>query len=100
MLRSLTIAAIAATAAAPALAGTVFTATLETPVAERERLVASKALWTCEGETCTAELKRKTVTVRACKRLAKEIGTLADFSNGEESLDETDLASCNTVAKS
>ena len=99
MLRSSLIAAAALAFAAPALAATTFTATLETPVAEKEQVVANKALWTCEGETCSAELRRKSVTVRACKRLAKEIGTLASFSNGEDQLNDEDLADCNTVAK-
>lgn len=99
MLKSSTLAAAAVALALPAFAGAAFTATLETPVAEKERFVANKAVWTCEGETCTAELARKSVTVRVCKKFVKEAGAVTAFGTEASALNEEDLATCNAAAK-
>lgn len=84
--------------AAPALAGTLFTASLTEPVTERTTFVANSAVWVCEGDTCTAELDRRSPTVRSCKKVAEEIGTLASFSSERGELDAEDLAKCNEAA--
>lgn len=86
--------------AGTAFAGTAFTATLETPMDKAEKIVAAKALWSCSDDTCRATLDRKTVKVSTCKKVVKEVGKLAEFSNGNETLSETDLERCNAVAKS
>ncbi len=85
--------------AGSAFAGTLFTVTLETPRDKAEMIVAAKVLWSCSGNTCTAELARKTVNIRTCKKVAKKIGRIAEFSNAKGALSETDLAACNTSAK-
>ena len=100
MIRTLTAASFAVALAGTAFAGTAFTAKLETPMPKAEKIVAAKALWNCAEDTCVAELKRKTVRVSTCKKVVKEVGKLAEFSNGEESLSEADLERCNAVAKS
>ena len=82
-----------------AFAGTAFTATLETPFEKVEKIVAAKVLWSCDGKTCTAELSRKTVNIRTCKKVVKEIGKVLEFSNANGALSEADLATCNSVAK-
>ena len=99
MLRPLTAASFAIMMAMPAFAGTSFTAQLTEPTAEPTEFIANKAIWSCEGSTCAAELRRKTPTVRSCKKVAKEIGSLAGFSSEEGELDTADLAACNEVAK-
>lgn len=99
MTRTIALAAIAAAFTLPAAAGTNFTAKLATPLDSSERIVAAKALWDCNGDTCVAELNRRTVTVRTCKKVASEIGQIADFSNGTESLSADDLVKCNKAAK-
>ncbi len=99
MIRSALITCAFAAIAAPALASTTFTASLAEPVEKKEDFIADKALWTCDGETCIAELRRKTVTVRTCKKVAKEIGTLAGFGTASDALSEEDLAECNESAK-
>ncbi len=99
MLRFLTIGGFAIFMAMPAIAGTSFTAKLAEPVVETTEFVANKALWNCEGETCAAELSRKSPTVRSCKKVAKEIGKLAAFASEKGELDETELAACNEAAK-
>ncbi|MEM1106629.1 MAG: hypothetical protein AAGH87_09590 [Pseudomonadota bacterium] len=100
MIRTAFIGAAALAFAAPALAGTPFTADLAEPVSERVTFVANSAVWTCEGETCVAELDRRTPSVRSCKRVAKEIGQLASFASERGALDEDELARCNESAKS
>jgi hypothetical protein len=100
MIRSLTATAAALAFAGTAFAGTAFTAKLETPVEKAEKVVAAKALWTCSADTCKAELDRKTVRVSTCKKVVKEVGKVAEFSNGKESLSAEDLERCNAVAKS
>ncbi|GGB64113.1 MULTISPECIES: CC_3452 family protein [Henriciella] len=99
MIRTASIAAAAAAFALPALAGTSFTAVLTKPVEKSDSIVAAKALWDCDGDKCVAELNRRTVTVRTCKKVASEVGELAAFSNEKESLSEADLAKCNEAAK-
>lgn len=100
MTRFLPLTAAVAAFALPALAGTSFTAKLATPIDSNERVIAAKALWSCDADTCVAELDRRTVTVRTCKKVAKEVGKLAAFSNSDESLSDEDLAKCNEAAKS
>ncbi|MEL6858295.1 MAG: hypothetical protein AAFO74_07900 [Pseudomonadota bacterium] len=100
MIRTLTATAAAVAFAGTAFAGTAFTAKLETPVAKAEKIVAAKALWNCADDTCKATLDRKTVRVSTCKKVVKEVGKLAEFSNSDESLSDADLERCNAVAKS
>ena len=100
MIRTFTAATAALAFAGTAFAGTAFTATLETPIEKAEKVVAAKALWSCSEDTCRATLDRKTVKVSTCKKVVKEIGKLAEFTNGSDSLSEADLERCNAVAKS
>ena len=100
MIRTLIASAAMIGLSGTAFASTAFTATLETPVEKAEKVVAAKALWDCSGDICKATLNRKTVKVSTCKKVVKEVGKLASFSNGEDSLSEDDLARCNAVAKS
>lgn len=99
MTRLVPLAAVAAAFVLPAAAGTAFTAKLAKPLEASERIVAAKALWNCSGDICSAELDRRTVTVRTCKKVASEVGVLAAFSNDKESLSAEDLARCNQAAK-
>ncbi|MCI4645479.1 MAG: hypothetical protein MRY64_11915 [Hyphomonadaceae bacterium] len=97
MIRTSILGACALFVAGPALAGTLFTANLSEPVAERTTFVANSAVWTCVDNTCVAELDRRSPTVRSCKKVAEEIGSLASFSSERGELDEADLARCNEV---
>ena len=99
MNRLIPLAAVFAAFTLPAAAGTAFTAKLAQPMESAESVVAAKALWNCSEDVCVAELNRKTVTVRTCKKVASEVGVLASFSNDKESLSEDDLAKCNEAAK-
>jgi len=100
MIRTLALATAAIAFSSTAMAGTVFTAKLESPAPKAEKIVAAKALWACAEDTCVAELDRKTVRVSTCKKVVKEVGKLAEFSNEKEALSPEDLERCNAVAKS
>ena len=99
MLRILLLTAGSIGLAAPAFAGTLFTAALSEPVADGTEIIANRAIWTCEGDVCVAELSRKTPSVRSCKKVAKEIGQLAGFSSENGELTAEELDECNTAAK-
>ncbi|MFN3212158.1 MAG: CC_3452 family protein [Henriciella sp.] len=100
MIRTLTAASFAIALTGAAFAGTAFTAKLESPMPKTKKIVAAKALWKCSADTCVAELNRKAVRISTCKKVVKEVGKLAEFSNGDETLSAKDLARCNAEAKS
>lgn len=95
MLRISAVIAASAFFAMPALAATSFSATLETPVPEKTRVTAYKAVWLCEADTCVADLNRKSPTVRVCKKVVSEIGAVKTFGTDEDALSEEDIAECN-----
>jgi hypothetical protein len=98
MLRSTLISAAALAFAAPALAGT-FVFETAAPVADRH-VIAYSTVWTCEDTTCVGELDRKTVSLRICKKIAKEVGEVAALRNDKSELDAADLETCKASAKS
>ena len=99
MIRSVTLSAAFAAIALPAAASTAFTAKLATPAEAQDSVVAASAVWTCDGETCVAELNRRTATVRTCKKVASEVGELVAFGSADDSLTEDEIAECNSAAK-
>lgn len=95
MIRFATAALVSTFVALPALASTTFTATLQTPTTEKQRLTAYDAVWICEGETCEAILNRKSATVRVCKKVVEEIGAVKTFGTEADPLTEEELEKCN-----
>jgi len=98
MLRSTLISAAALALASPALAGTFIFETAA-PVAEK-RVIAESVVWTCEGTTCVGDLDRKKVSLRICKKIAKEVGEITALRNDKSELDAADLEACKASAKS
>ncbi len=98
MLRSFLAAAAFAAIAAPAFASNSYTFETANPVSDK-RIVAESVVWTCEGTKCTAELDRKAPTVRICKKIAKEVGTLTALRNTKSELTAEQLTECNAAAK-
>lgn len=96
MLRSVIAAAAFAGFALPAFASYTFE-TAE-PVSKK-RVIAESVVWTCDDTVCTGDLKRKAPSVRVCKKIAKEVGTVTAFRNSAAELSAEDLAECNTAAK-
>lgn len=101
MIRTLLAATVAIGFAGTAMAGpsTNFTVKLESPMPKAEKIVAAKAVWSCAEDTCVAELNRKKVSLRTCKKVAKEVGKVAAFSNASSELTAEQLAACNAAAK-
>jgi hypothetical protein len=75
-----------------AFADTVVTAKLAAPTTQT-RVVASGAVWACEGDSCQARLTRKP-SARTCMELAREVGQITAYGD----LGEADIARCNTRA--
>jgi len=92
--------AFAAVAALGLLAGAAYaktpvTAKIANAVAGTTEVIAPSpaagtAVWSCTGDTCVTELAGAP-TARACKALARKVGTVVSFTG----LDEADLARCN-----
>jgi len=88
MIRFFLTAMLTPALATPALAGTLFVAKLEQPMTQETDFIANKAIWRCEADTCRAELRRKSPTVRTCKQVSEEIGHLTAFSSERGSLSQ------------
>lgn len=87
------IAALCVSTGAFAAGKTYVTAKLATPVAAKAQVIANSVVWTCEGDTCTAQFARA-VTARVCGELAKEVGQVTAMGD----LTTEDLARCNLRA--
>ena len=83
--------------ATPAHAGTVLTAKLLTPVAQKERLIADETLWICEESVCTAHVRSTSVSVKACQKLTAQVGPLQFYGNANRALDDEALQTCNAA---
>lgn len=83
-------------AAAATTLGTATLAATELP----ERVVIDGQLWRCADGRCSgpAELRRVAVE-RACKDLARKIGTVSTLTVGGMSLADAQLAACNRDAR-
>jgi hypothetical protein len=103
-MKSIVLAALAG--ASLSLASTAFAsdrivAQLETPVAEKAKIVAGGSVWTCEGAVCSAAQQTSRATsVRACQSLAKEVGRLSAFGGERRQYEADQLTRCNTAASS
>jgi len=89
-------AALSLSFVSPALArGEVFTVKLEAPVAEQTRVIASNAIWNCEGDTCVAR-PTHSASVRECRQFVRESGARV-ISYGPEGSELTsdEIARCN-----
>lgn len=91
-------AALAFVCAGSATAADRVVANLEQPVAAKTKVVAGGAVWACEGTTCWAAApSSRTVSVRACQALTKEVGRVSTYG-GRNALDADGLTRCNASA--
>lgn len=94
---------LAAVAAFALSAGSAFAAervvaNLEQPVAAKIKVIAGGAVWYCEGSTCSASAaSTRTVSVRACRDLAKVVGRVSTYG-ARSPLDAEALTRCNDAA--
>lgn len=101
--RTLAVACAAAVsvsfAAGAALADDPVTVKLQSPVAEKTKLIAGGAVFMCEGDTCLAAApSSQTYGATACKDVAKKVGAVASFGGSRKQLDAAKLDQCNAVA--
>ncbi len=81
-------AALQARSAAP-----WFTAELAQPTSEDE-VIAGGVVFRCEGTTCTGP-RSGDRPLRVCSQLRRQVGTIASFTAGGETLPDSRLARCN-----
>lgn len=92
--------ALALTATAAFAATSFATIKLVSPVAQANTaIIALGAGWNCTGDTCTANLDRKSATVRDCRTIARAVGPIVGFSVGTKSLNAAGIAACNAPAR-
>jgi hypothetical protein len=89
---------IAAMAMPAAARERTFVAQLTTPVAERFQVVAEGAIWTCQGETCRAEVSQP-ATPFGCRTLVREVGAVLSYGSETRPMSEARLAACNAAAQ-
>lgn len=98
MHRLLLVTGAALALAAPAFAGDFQVKTTKTHEQLRG-IAADGAVWSCEGNTCNATLKRSKVSVRGCKKAARKLGELVSYGSGENKLTDEQIADCNKAAR-
>jgi hypothetical protein len=93
-------AAFATLSAAPAFAAdSSVVVKLAQPVSQATKFLAGEAVFNCEGDTCVAASPQsQTFATSTCKIIAAKVGAVTSFSGINKSMDDTRLASCNTVA--
>jgi hypothetical protein len=98
-LKSLIVAAVlgAGFASVAYAQGQVVTAKLVTPVAAITHVAADNAVWTCQGDTCQAQLDHAS-TVRDCRQLQHLTGPLSAFGADSATLNDQEIARCNGQA--
>lgn len=76
----------------------VFSVTLDAP-AQESRIIAQNAVWTCADDTCVAR-PNHSVSVRACRQLARELGgaRITAYGSDQQALTADELARCNGEA--
>jgi len=96
-LNSILIAAVASAAfagAAYARNTEVFTVKLEAPAAQ-SRVIASNAIWNCDGDTCVARPSH-TASVRECRQFVRESGArVTAYGPESDPLSADEIARCN-----
>jgi hypothetical protein len=100
-LNTLLVSLTFALTAGAAFAATSFSSVkLATPVAQANTpVIALGAGWNCTGDTCTANLDRKSPAVRDCRQIARVVGPIVGFTVGAKSLDAAGIAACNAPAR-
>jgi hypothetical protein len=79
--------------ARPVASGAYYTAELAAP-AKDAKVIGGGVVWRCEGTSCVAP-KGSSAPATMCKKLAREVGTIASFTAKGEALAEDKLAKCN-----
>ncbi|MFI4975303.1 MAG: CC_3452 family protein [Caulobacterales bacterium] len=90
--------AVVVFAAGSAMAAGGVTATIESPVAKRIKLIAAESVWVCEKDSCvTGRTPDAAFGPPACQELAKQVGRISDYKGEVRSLTAAELDKCNSV---
>jgi hypothetical protein len=68
--------------------------------AKAPTLIQDGAMWRCNGDVCAAPQVKSLPIVRACRKVAAELGAIDSFNYRGQDLDAAGIADCNTAAKS
>lgn len=86
-------------AAMPAWAGTTGEVRFADGVAVPEKVVVEDRLWRCAERQCSGQGETRGVAMmRACKTLARSVGTVASYRVGVAGLEADALKNCNAAA--
>ena len=95
MIKSIALGAVLSLAAVAAQAAPVV-ATLQSPLAKADTVLAGDIAWDCQGATCTSgEVHNDTFSIETCRALGKQVGAVSSFISARGSLDDAKLAKCN-----
>ena len=75
-------------------AASLYSATLQSPLAAPRQEILDSALWKCAGDSCVAR-DAGSRPVLVCQRVVKKFGAVARFSTPAGELSQQDLARCN-----
>ncbi len=89
---------VAAAASAQPVPGS--SAALQAPVASPIRVFIDGVAWRCAGQACVAIGEpRSQATLRACRRVAAQLGAVTAFTYAGRPLSADQVPACNTEAR-
>jgi|SRR5579859_1642693 len=73
-----------------------YSATLAEPLAAKKEIIVNSNVWRCEGSTCAlVSNPNDPFSVRSCRGLARQVGTIAAYGGDNRAFDADKLAKCN-----
>ena len=82
--------------AGPAVSAERAEARLASPVAESRQVIIDGRLWSCMGDRCVAGSQGRSQPIgRECLRVAKIIGPIIEYRQGDRTLSPAGVAACN-----
>jgi hypothetical protein len=73
-------------------------ARLAAPVSEARKVIVDGRLWSCTDDRCMAGSQGRSQPIgRECLRVAKVVGPIIEYRQGDKALDAAGIAACNGV---
>jgi hypothetical protein len=73
-----------------------YAADLSQPVSAAIKLIANGNVWACSASRCVlASNPEDVASIRTCRELRRQVGTLASYGSGKKPFDADQLARCN-----
>lgn len=71
-------------------------ARLASPMAEGRQVIVDGRLWSCAGDRCVAGSQGRSQPIsRECLRVAKIVGPIIEYRQGDRTLSAAGVAACN-----